>query len=81
MDNYLYFRQRALIERARAISAPTAVIAAIHTKLAEEYESRIAEIEARPPLRLVSSTPDPGGRTERCSSGVDEDSAKAVSVP
>ena len=56
LDNYRYFQQRALIERARAKVAPKPEIAAIHQQLAEAYEALVAEIKARPPLRLVGSS-------------------------
>ena len=56
LDNYRYFQQRALAERARAEVAPKPEIAAIHEQLAEAYEALVSEIEARLPLRLVGSS-------------------------
>jgi hypothetical protein len=55
VDNHTYFKKRALVERRRARAAPKPEIAAIHLRLAEAYEALLAEIEARPPLRLVHS--------------------------
>ncbi len=55
-DNHEYYAARAAAEREAARSAPTSHIASIHEQLAEAYEALVAEIEARAPLRLVSST-------------------------
>ena len=54
-DNYNFYRQRAATERSCAASAGSPEIARLHEQLAEKYEALVAEIEARPPLRLVGS--------------------------
>lgn len=57
-DNYAYFKARVQVEREAASHASTVQIASIHEQLADAYEAFVAEIEARPPLHLVSSTPE-----------------------
>jgi hypothetical protein len=54
-DNHEYYAARAAAEREAVRSAPTSHIASIHEQLAEAYEALVAEIEARPPLRLVGT--------------------------
>ena len=79
VDNHTYFKKRALVERRRAKAAPTPEIAAIHVRLAEAYEALLAEIEARPPLRLVESGRDVVAEPD--SSGASGDDDRAVSAP
>lgn len=53
-----YYRQRAIVERDRASTAPTEVIAAVHERLAAGYEELIELHEAgstRTNLHLVPS--------------------------
>jgi hypothetical protein len=57
-DNYAYYQQRAATERRHAQQAVDPVLARLHEQLAEAYEAYVAEIEARPPLKLVG-TPAP----------------------
>jgi hypothetical protein len=54
-DNYTYYQQRAATERRHAQQAVDPVLARLHEQLAEAYEAYVAEIEARPPLKLVGS--------------------------
>jgi hypothetical protein len=54
-DNYTYYQQRAATERRHAEQAGDPVLARLHEQLAEAYEAYVAEIEARPPLKLVGS--------------------------
>ena len=54
-ENLEYYRRRAATERRLAKSAASAALAQLHEQLAEAYEAYVAEIEARPPLRLVMS--------------------------
>jgi vacuolar-type H+-ATPase subunit F/Vma7 len=57
VDNFTYYSRRAVAEWKMAATSPTPVISLIHEQLAEHYEELIAEIQARPPLRLVSNIP------------------------
>jgi hypothetical protein len=54
-DNYTYYQQRAATERRHAQQAVDPSLARLHEQLAEAYEAFVAEIEARPPLKLVGS--------------------------
>lgn len=54
-DNYTYYRKRAAAERQHAQNAGDSIPAYLHEQLAEAYEALVAEIEARPPLKLVES--------------------------
>lgn len=58
-SNLEYFRGRAAAERRHAEGAATPALARIHLQLAEAYEAHVAEIESKPPLRLVRSSPAP----------------------
>jgi hypothetical protein len=55
VEDLEYYTHRALVERHRAKSAPSAVISYIHEQLAERYEELCAELQKRPSLRIVSS--------------------------
>ena len=55
-DNYKYYRRRAATQRRYAETAASPALRRLHEQLAKAYEAYVAEIEARPPLRLVSST-------------------------
>jgi hypothetical protein len=57
-NNITYYRKRAMAERQMAAASPTPAISSIHRRFAEHYEALLANIEARPPLRLVSSRPE-----------------------
>lgn len=52
-DNYTYYRQRAAQERQNAKNSASPALAHLHEQLAEAYEAFVAEIEAKPPLKLV----------------------------
>jgi hypothetical protein len=54
-DNYTYYQQRAATERRHAQQAVDHSLARLHEQLAEAYEALVAEIEARPPLKLGGS--------------------------
>ena len=55
-DNLKYYARRAATQRRLEKSAASPALAQLHAQLAEAYEAYVAEIEARPPLRLVSSS-------------------------
>lgn len=59
-DNHEYYRQRAATERQHAENAASSTLARLHEQLAEAYEALVAQIDARPPLRLVEAAPDAG---------------------
>ena len=58
-----YYRQRAMIERQRAQSAPTPQIALIHEELAELYENFIKAMNspANDPTGQVAHEGQPNG--------------------
>ena len=48
-----YYRQRAVDERALALKADRANVAAIHEELARQYQALVDQSELRPQLRIV----------------------------
>jgi hypothetical protein len=76
LDNLTHYSRRALAERDKAATSPTLAISAIHQQLAEHYEARVAEIEARPPLRLVSSEVDSSPQLANAGGDADEAAAQ-----
>jgi hypothetical protein len=58
-DDLEYYRQRAVVERQRASTAPTPLIAAIHERLAASYEE-LVEGRSTPPILQIVPLSDQG---------------------
>ena len=56
-----YYRQRAVTERAMALSAERENVREIHEELARQYEALVDQAELRSGLRIERSPPNTRG--------------------